>query len=202
MVKGTLRRLAVVFGSAVLVAGCSAEESVIIYEAEYPVYQSADALFERATLVVEGRVTGEPRVVKQQEELPIDPQETDPMLNPNAGAPPQAAVAEAEEPTVITVHSVEVLKVFKGEAKPGQIVGVKELGGQIDGVTYKMEDLVPLQTEQSYMLFLETYPDSPAALLNPEQAKYPLDASGAPQPLAENPVKLSRDDLTRLDAAD
>jgi hypothetical protein len=201
VVKGLLRRLGVVFVTAVFVAGCSAGESTILYEADYPAYDSPDALFDRATLVVEGRVTGTPRVLQQLEELPMDPQETDPRLNPNAGASQQAAAQAQEEPTVITVYSVEVLKVFKGEAKPGQIVEVKELGGQLDGVTYKEVDLISLQTEQSYTLFLETYPDSPAALLNPLQGKYPLDSSGNPQPLSDNPVKLTRNDLTRLDAA-
>ncbi|MFI7705403.1 hypothetical protein [Nonomuraea sp. NPDC049480] len=196
--KGLLPRLGAVFVAAVFATGCSAGEKTIIYEADYPVYESADALFDRATLVVEGRVTGQPRVLQQTEELPEDPQETDPQLNPNAGAPAQAKARTEEPPTVITVYSVEVLKVFKGEAKPGQIVEVKELGGELDGVTYKEVDLVPLRTEQGYTMFLETYPDSPAALLNPQQGKYPLDASGNPQPLAENPVKLTRTDLTRL----
>ncbi|MET8868177.1 hypothetical protein ABZW11_35045 [Nonomuraea sp. NPDC004580] len=192
-----LRRLGALILTALFVSACSMHEEAVLYRADYPQYESADALFDRANLVVEARIVGEPRYL--QEVAAPDPTTTDPRLNPEAGAPAELSGDEPEVPaTVITVYTAQVLQVHKGEAKVGQSIEVKELGGVLDGVTYKEESTTALQPDTGYVLFLETYPDSPAALLNPVQAKYPLDAAKNPAPLPENTIKLTRSDLEKL----
>ncbi|MEV4477210.1 hypothetical protein ACFFR3_37715 [Nonomuraea salmonea] len=192
-----LRRLGALVLTALFVSACSMHEEPVLYRADYPQYESADALFDRANLVVEARIVGEPRYL--QEVAEPDPTTTDPKLNPNAGAPAKLTGDEPEPPaTVITVYTAQVLQVYKGEAKVGQSVEVKELGGVFGGVTYKEENTTALQRDSGYVLFLETYPDSPAALLNPVQGKYPLDGAKNPSPLPENTIKLTRADLEKL----
>lgn len=192
-----LRRLGALVFAAVFVTACSAHEEPVLYRADYPQYQSADALFDKATLVVEARIVGEPRYLQEKEEAP-DPAETDPNLNPNAGAPAEVAAEPEAPPTVITVYTAQVIKVFKGQAQVGQSIEVKELGGNFEGVTYAEEHTTPMNEDSGYVLFLETYPDSPAALLNPVQAKYPLDTSSNPAPLPENTLKLTRAELETM----
>ncbi|TMR07409.1 hypothetical protein ETD86_51620 [Nonomuraea turkmeniaca] len=191
-----LRRLGALVVAAVFVTACSAHEEPVLYRADYPQYQSADALFDKATLVVEARIVGAPRYLR--EVAAPDPAVTDPKLNPQAGAPAAAAAQPEAPPTVITVYTAQVTKVFKGQAQPGQSIEVKELGGVFEGVTYQEEHTTPLNQDGGYVLFLETYPDSPAALLNPVQAKYPLDAASNPAPLPENPIKLTRAELETM----
>ncbi|MEV0198928.1 hypothetical protein [Nonomuraea sp. NPDC050691] len=193
-----MRRLGAAALAVLFLSACSAEEKTVVYAADYPVYNSADALFTGAKLVIEGRLTGDRRVMAVAEP-PVDETETDPQLNPNAGATPDAAAAPpAESPTVITVSSVEVLRVRKGPARVGQIIQVKELGGTLDGVTYEQADVTPLKSGVTYMMFLETYPDSPASLLNPEQAKYVVTSAGTYSAMPDNPVKLDGADVQRL----
>ncbi|NUW38987.1 hypothetical protein [Nonomuraea rhodomycinica] len=199
--KARMRRLGVVALAVLFMSACAAEEKTVVYAADYPAYDSADALFAGAKLVIEGRLTGTKHVMTEVE--PADDEtETDPQLNPNAGATPDPATPPAGPPTVMTVSSVEVLKVRKGLARVGQVIQVKELGGTLDGVTYEEQDATPLKAGVTYMLFLETYPDSPASLLNPEQAKYVVTSAGTYSAMPENPVKLEDTDVQRLSAKD
>ncbi|MEV4548018.1 hypothetical protein [Nonomuraea wenchangensis] len=192
-----LRRLGALVLTALFVTACAAHEEPVLYRADYPQYENADALFDRANLVVEARIVGEPRYL--QEVTKPDSAETDPRLNPMAGAPAAVAAAQPDAPPmVITVRTAEVLKVYKGEAQVGQKVEVKELGGVFDGVTYEEEHTTALNEGSGYVLFLETYPDSPAALLNPVQGKYPLDSANNPAPLPENTVKVTRNQLETM----
>ncbi|WP_157244529.1 hypothetical protein [Nonomuraea typhae] len=187
------RLLFPVLAAMALLSACATAEPVV-YSADYPAYESADKLYERASLVVEGTVTGAPARVQ---ELRADKGGgSDPKLNPQAGL--ESAQQQPGSPVVISVYQVRVTKVFKGGAQPGQAVDVQQLGGTLRGVTYEESGAQVLRPGSGYVLFLETYPDAPAALLNPQQGQYPLDTAGNPVKLAQNPVTLTRDDLKRL----
>ncbi|MEO3794959.1 hypothetical protein ABGB14_32515 [Nonomuraea sp. B10E15] len=201
--KALTRLLAASATAALLVTGCSgAEPATMVIEAEYPEYKSAEELFAQATLVVEATLSTTSRVRREAEPVP-DPSDTDPLSNPMAGAPQQADPSAAAPPgDVVTVHDAKVLKVFKGSAKPGQTVEVKELGGTIDGVKYEVEHATPLKGGGSYLLFLETYADSPAAMLNSDQAQYAVSGTGDYVALPANSIKLTADDVSRLSDKD
>ena len=119
-------------------------------------------------------------------------------------APPQgktlAAPQEAErrEGMVVTVRTVTVSRVFKGAVRPGDVVQVKQLGGKLDGVTYSEEHGVPLQENGQYTLFLETYADQPASLLNPVQAQYRVESGDALRSLPGNEISTSITQLAKL----
>lgn len=102
---------------------------------------------------------------------------------------------------VITVRQVEVVKVYKGDAKPGQLIDVGQLGGLYKGVNHVQAEATKLKGGDTYVLFLATYPDAPAALLNPNQAQYQLDASGGLNRAQGNTLQLTTADLRRLSAA-
>lgn len=199
-----LRRFAgaLAIGTSVAILGaCSAGAGAtpVPYHADYPAYESVDKLYEKATLVVEGTVTAAPARVQ---ELNADPAGEDPRLNPSAGVPAEKGVQQDAAPVVVSVYQIQVTKVYKGEAQPGQAVDVQQLGGKANGVTYEEKDAQTLKHNTGYVFFLETYPNAPASLLNPQQGQYPLDASGNPTKLAANPITVTRDDLKRLSGKD
>ncbi|MEU4532618.1 hypothetical protein AB0F49_30740 [Micromonospora ureilytica] len=74
----------------------------------------------------------------------------------------------------------------------------QQLGGKLDGVTYSEEHGVPLLDNGQYTLFLETYSDQPASLLNPVQAQYPVDAGNGLLSLPGNEITTSVTQLDRL----
>jgi hypothetical protein len=204
-VRGLLPRVGAIAAAVLFVGACAAEpgdstahkDKVVTIQADYPEYETADALYGAATLVIDGQLTGASKVLR---EVP-DPNAggSDPKLNPNAGAPAgNAQAAQPPDSTIVTVYEVKVLAVHKGEAKVGEIVDIKTLGGVFDGVTYQEIGVSPLKAGQPYLLFLETYPTSPAAMLNPAQAQYAIGADGGVTALPGNPLKLTRATLDRL----
>jgi hypothetical protein len=182
------RLTAVVVALALAVAGCGKPfGGRVVYQGDYPSYQNAAELVEKATLVIEATVAG-PHVDK----LYPSGGGTDPETNPQAGA----AEPEDDPGLVITVWSATVKTVHKGSAKPGDVVEVKQMGGQFDGVVYEQEGQVPFREGTTYLLFLETYPDAAASLLNPDQAQYEVTQDGTYRPVSEdNQITVTRENL-------
>lgn len=96
-----------------------------------------------------------------------------------------------EQGVPYTRYAVTVSRVWKGTAGAGDVVEVKRVRAE------------EAQFDEGgrYLLFLETYPDSPASTLNPDQGQYALDAAGAPVSRPANDVAVTVADLTRLRAA-
>ncbi|HYN93482.1 MAG TPA: hypothetical protein VES42_06505 [Pilimelia sp.] len=155
-------------------AACGGAKEPVYYHADWQVFDSTDALFESAGLVVEATIA-RPGVT---DELHIG--------------------GEPDETSVYTIFEVAVTRVLKGDAAVGDRFKVKQLGGELDGVKHIDEETVYLAPQKSYLLFLETYPDSPASLLNPIQAQFPLNAAGDPTSLPGNDVTVTKTDLARL----
>ncbi|MEV1318065.1 hypothetical protein AB0J14_18520 [Micromonospora arborensis] len=158
----------------------------VLYRADYPSYATADELFERASVVVQGRIDSSEQVLRVVQAAP------------QGQALPAPVEAERREGMVVTVRTIKVARVFKGNVKPGDVVQVKQLGGKLDGVTYTEEHGVPLQKNGQYMLFLETYSDQPASLLNPVQAQYPVESGEVLRSLPGNGVNTSVTQLDKL----
>src|SRR3712207_5225847 len=146
-------------GAVLLALSTAACNAPVISQADYPYYQTVAALFDKADLVVEADVSRDLRVVRQ---APLRPVGDDPVTNPQAGAPP----GEEPEGVVITVRAARVVTAYKGAVKAGQNIEVGELGGTLHGTTYEVAGAVPLSGGARHVLFLETYPDAPASLLN------------------------------------
>jgi hypothetical protein len=183
------RLMVVVAVLAVGMGGCGKPfGGRVVYQGDYPSYQSVAEMVEKATLVVEATVA-RPRVDKL---YPSDSGGTDPRANPQAGAP------EADDDTgiVITVWSATITAVHKGINKPGDVVDVKQMGGEFDGVVYEQPGQVAFREGTTYLLFLETYPDAAASLLNPTQAQYEVVQDGSYRPVsADNRITIDKQDL-------
>ncbi|WP_019889450.1 hypothetical protein [Streptomyces purpureus] len=188
-------RHAVVGGSALLAvltaAGCSTggggdrtegkasagAPEVIAYEADYPVYDSLDAVVKKADTIVKGTVVSS--TVKEL--MPEVSTEGDPLTNPQAGLSKEEA-AEVE-PVIITVSKVKVSEVLAGDVKPGDTVEVSQLGGTLGKTTYKEKHTTTLaKNGTEYVLMLADHGSSPYDLLNPEQALYTVDKGGKLRP--------------------
>jgi hypothetical protein len=202
-VKKTLNRFGATLGAVLAVfvlAACASTngtansaDKTVVYHMDYPSYDTVDSLYKTADLVVEASIANSSRTIQ----LGPAPNVNDPKLNPNAGTGAQPA----GDPLVATVFQAKVTRVHKGSAKIGDTVDVKQLGGQAAGVTYRAEGVTMLKSGPTYLLFLALFPDAPASLLNPDQAQYPLDATGKPTNLGTNTITFSPADLTRLSAA-
>lgn len=91
-----------------------------------------------------------------------------------------------------TVYRAEIERLFKGTTAD-QAVEVKQMTDGEDGA-------VSLNSGTTYVLFLETYSDVPASLLNPTQAQYLVDPSGRLIPVGDNTLQVTLADLERLSA--
>lgn len=152
----------VAVGLMVAVAGCattaSQPERTVALAADYPSYGSVDSLGKGADLIVEVSV-GQ---AKDGVMLP-DYSSDDPQINPYAGSEETPQPNEGALP--ITVYSATVEAVHQGDATVGDVIEVKQAGGVLDGVRYELEGVAPLKEGATMLLFLETYPDSPASIL-------------------------------------
>ncbi|GGM15781.1 hypothetical protein GCM10007977_016230 [Dactylosporangium sucinum] len=97
---------------------------------------------------------------------------------------------------VHTVYRVQVDRRFKGTSAAS--IEVKQLGGALGGTVYAEAGGIALRTGTRYVLFLETYPDSPASLLNPAQAQYVLGGGDRPEPVDPAGFDFTLDSLAAL----
>ena len=177
-----------------LIGGCAAAREPAVMQIDHPVYQTSAELFGKAMLVIEADVSTASRV----ERLRAQPGTgDDPRANPQLGITPEPPLDEGPP---VTVRGVRIVAVFKGAARAGQDIEVQQPGGTIDGVEHRVEGAVPLRGGARYVLFLETFPDSPAAQLSLVQGAYGVDAAGTLSALPGNPISLTRADLDRLAA--
>jgi len=87
-----------------------------------------------------------------------------------------------------TVHRLRVLEVFKGNTQAGEIIEVRQLGGQLNNLEVINLDFVPLTIGEELVVFLsgvtqEDFPEldwssiRPAVVMNPWQGIYRMPAA-------------------------
>ncbi len=145
------------------------EYETVLVNADYPNYNSLQELYDAADLVIVAR--------NNRNESTI--------LNIGNDIP-------------YTVSSMSVTDVFKGD-KSVDSIDVKQLGGLMDGVMYISQGVEQLVQDGEYLLFLETYDKSPAALLNPVQGMYYVEGSTVTA-RPENSIAVTLEDLSALSA--
>lgn len=191
-----IRRTIAVGATVVLVAvgascGSGDDTTSSTLHADYPGYATLDELYAASDVVVAVDIAAAPIV----RELYPSVGGTDPQANPNAGT----NETPAGDSVVITVFDAKVTEVFKGEANEDDTIAVKQLGGLYKGVRHTEVGATPLKPHTSYVLFLATFPDAPASLLNPGQGQYPVDVStGELSPLPGNPITFTVPELRRI----
>lgn len=190
----TTSRSALLGGSALLatfaLVGCSVdstgtragfEADAVMYAADYPSYDSVDAIVKGSDIIVRGTVVSS-EVRKLHPEVSMD---TDPVANPQAGVPPEEAVES--DPVVVTISTVKVSQTLSGDVRAGDTIKVSQLGGELDGVMYEEEHTTRLsEGDAQYVLMLADHGDgNPYDLLNPEQALYTVGPDQQVTPLAD-----------------
>lgn len=169
----TLAVAAVACGT--VLTGCASHPAAkapepVTYKADYPSYDSSDELLSNADLVIKARVdeSGSGTLLPQVSDG------TDEATNPQAGlSDADVKQWQQESGVVVTISSVIVTEVIKGDVKVGDNLKVSQLGGTVNGVVYQEEHTAMLQAgNRNYVLALKQHGDDPADLLNPAQAMY------------------------------
>jgi hypothetical protein len=158
----------VIVSLAISAVACSPSSSPTTeYYLDYPTYDSAIDLVDAADTIVRGRVLR----TRVEELYPDVSTETDPALNPQAGLDP--AELEEVEPIIITIATVKVTEVIKGDVRTSARIEVSQVGGQIDGATYRVHGTtLVVPRSQEYIFVLAQHPGAPFDLVNPEQGLY------------------------------
>lgn len=150
------KRMVLLFMNAVLLVslcGCSHEnnEKPIYYvQADYPMYETLNELFNEATHVIYGCITD---VSNEMLSYSIPPSESD------------------KEPT--TVYTLDIQHCYKGETS-SNIFYIRQFGGENDEKIVIYPDEPRLTLGDKYVLFLggNCVDENTAWLLNPHQSAY------------------------------
>lgn len=175
--------------------GPKPDATPVVYQADYPAYNSVGDLYRRAELVVQARVVGSPVTqLLYPSHSPFDP-----------ASDPSAPV---EDPSsldgggiVTTIFKAEIIRTFKGEAKQGQIIDIQELGGRYQNVEYIDAGAVPLKPGSMYVLFVHVSPGLPSSLVNPKQGQYLVDDAGNISAVGANSLQVTASELEKLAAS-
>ena len=134
----------------------------IVVMGDYPHYTDINNLASAASDVVRVEVLSE-RVEKLNVWLETPPAEIDPYM-------------------VYTIYTVRVIDSYFGGAAPGDIIEVRQLGGQLDDTLVVNADKTPMAVGDDLVLFLRAsaIEDYPHVLVNPQQSAFVFeDTSGA-----------------------
>ncbi|WP_339260668.1 hypothetical protein MKZ12_12540 [Paenibacillus sp. FSL R5-0713] len=160
--------------SSVTPAASSSNASMTIIASEdYPSYASIGDLSERANTIVKGSVI-ETRVEAMNDIVHV----TD-AVNENELTPTSDPGGEPSSfDKIYTIHTIQIVESYKGIYKAGENIEVKQLGGQLGNTEIINDDNLKLIPARDYVLFLETYEDTPASLLNSVQSLYVIKPAG------------------------
>jgi|GEM_PF-1198222 hypothetical protein len=183
----------------------------MIASEDFPSYSSIGDLSERANTIVRGSV------IQTRVEA----------LNDMVQAPAvnESALDEQTNPggedivpfdKIYTIYTIKVAESFKGTHAAGDTIEVKQLGGQLGNTEIINDDNIKFIPTKDYVLFLETYEDTPASLLNSVQSLYVIKpAAKSTQPgeqqsksevivsaNPENDLTLSIDELQEIQSQD
>ncbi|MCL2558864.1 MAG: hypothetical protein FWE07_00130 [Turicibacter sp.] len=145
--------------------------------ADYPHYDSITHLASYATDVVRVEVLDE-RVEWLNTWLAPPPSEIDPY-------------------NLYTIYRIRVLEVFQGDATVGDILEVRQMGGETDSLRVINTDEVSLAVGDDLVLFLRaSYIENfPAVLLNPYQGAYHFASISASEGIAS----IEAEELANID---
>ena len=173
---------AVVLPAAIVLAGCSlpvvpasqpvpAPTATVAMLGDYPWYETVEDLAAESEQVVTVTIGASRYDVSR----PIQSDETDPALNPQAGLDPSEI---GEDPGLpITVYEATVEVIHLGDLTSGDTVEVERTGGLLDGTRYE-SNVARLERGATYLLFLSSVPGHPAFALGGDQGVFVPDGKG------------------------
>lgn len=170
--RRTLFVMTIIMGFAFLFTSCStgaidSEKTTVIAKADYPYYEDESAIYEKASLVIRGKVIDKRMEYMSQVIELTKEQKDDPQLNPGGDVD--------EEKEMFTIYKVQVIDSFKGDVVKDDVVEIKQFGGETKDTIYIEEGAPQISQNGEYIMFLESYEDSPATLLNNTQSLYNIE---------------------------
>lgn len=160
-------------------AGCQIRQrEQITVKFDYPFYQSLSDMVTKSDLVVHGKIIGSEF---QMLDVGMDANPNDSRRNPGG------KTDHTKLP--YTIYIVKISEVFKGKAKVGDTVQLKQLGGDDGAKQYVFAEAQPLDAKADYIFFLPVFQNSPASLISPVQGIYTVSGDKI---IADekNPVKI------------
>ncbi|KJS19274.1 MAG: hypothetical protein VR72_19940 [Clostridiaceae bacterium BRH_c20a] len=134
--------------------GCSSKKEAIkesgetVVHADYEMYGDIEKLVNNSDIIITGKV----KKVNSAQEINVSLEKDNPLYH------------------VYTVSEIVVEKVIKGNINPGDVVKVKQLGGEVKNIKYVEQNVKYFSKNMKGMFFLKTYSnDIPCSLLNPVQ---------------------------------
>jgi hypothetical protein len=175
--------------------GCSTEKAnigqneklTVVVSTDSPKYSSIEELSKKANTVIEGTILSS-KVEELNDVITTNIQ--DPKQNPGGATPTSK--------NVYTVYTVKVSNSYKGSVQPGNTIEIKQLGGESNNKTYILEDGIKFVANKKYVMFLETYKNSPASLLNSIQSCYIHEDSSKEKTLINDSTFLSANEKNEL----
>lgn len=161
----------------------------ILFFFDYPSFENIEELSITSDLVVKGKV------LSSYEEI------IDTYMEPEGDSEEENPGGEPGE-TIFPYQVVdfEITEVYHGDAMVGDVLPIKQFGGEMDGVTYSTEDVVYLEDNSEYVVFLNVFDDSPAVLTNYTQSLYEEDGEEVvPVMDAEDNIELEIAELEDLE---
>ena len=165
MKRTKIRSLIALCSILVFASGCAKPlVKDVILNSDYPYYGTLEKAKEAADVIIEGKILSEKTAALDYAETLTDEQENDPQMNPGG---------ETDSVRIpYTIYTVEIEQVYKGNVLAGESLEVKQVGGIADNIHYTEEDAADIEIGSTYIMFLVTYPDSPASLINPIEGIY------------------------------
>jgi len=191
MRKKLFRCILIFCVSLSIISGCAkSPNKELIYHTDYPYYDSIKAAKKSADIIVEAKIISTKVELVDTTYKLTDEEKADPGLNPWLN-PEDSEVSSSD---VYTIYQVEVIKKYKGKVKKGDIIEFKRLGGVMSDVKYVEEGVMDINVGETYILFLETYPDCYPSLINQIQGVYEYKDKKI-IPHKENTIDLKIEDL-------
>lgn len=164
--------ITIIIVSVFLFTSCStaskdSEKTTVITRADYPYYEDESAIYEKASLVIRGKIIDKRMEYMSQVIELTKEQKDDPQLNPGGDVD--------EEKEMVTIYKVKIIDSFKGDVVKGDVVEIKQFGGETKDTIYIEEGAPQISQNGEYIMFLESYEDSPATLLNNVQSLYGIE---------------------------
>lgn len=128
--------------------------------AEYPVYDTAQELVDKADLIFSG-------IVESVSYEMLD-------VRTESGSDTLTGISETQD-IPYTIYEIKLTKIYKGNTE-GDIIHIKQPGGEFDGNTYMIDGATAIHQGETYLFLTETYESSYPSLLNATQAAYDMNA--------------------------
>ena len=149
----------------VFTSGCArTPNKEVLINTDYPEYDTVEKAKDAATVIIEGKIISAKVLTLDPTETLSDEQKNGAKTNPGGETESQSFP--------YTIYTVEIVQIYKGSVIKGNTIEIKQIGGTVDNVNYTEEDATKIEIGSTYILFLETFSDSPASLINQIEGIY------------------------------